>query len=124
MSLVFISSTFDLMLLNTDIIELKPTHPVPSLRFSPILISDINFIKVHSTSSKDENIVLDKINPIKQVIIITPSNNKEKNNIFPLHSGFLQQQQQQQLQQQKNPKQSQHTTAIIPNTRKNTPAKA
>ncbi len=52
------------------------------------------------------------------------SNNKEKNNIFPLHSGFLQQQQQQQLQQQKKPKHNQQTIAIIPKTRKNMAAKA
>jgi hypothetical protein len=79
----------------------------------------MNFIKEHSTSSKELNIVLLVIIPIKQVMIITPSNKREKNKILFLHSTFLQQQQQQQLQQQKKLKHNQVNIDIIPNIRKN-----
>jgi hypothetical protein len=84
----------------------------------------MNFIKEHSTSSKDVNILLDDIIPYKQVKMIIQSNKREKNKILPLHSGFLQQQQQQQLQQQKKPKHNQHIIDIIPKTRKNEAATA
>ena len=106
------------MLLNVDMIFLKPIHFIPSCLFSPLLISEMNFMKEHSTSSNEVNIVLQVIIPYKQVMIITTSNKREKNKILFLHSVFLQQQQQQQLQQQKKLKHSQANTEIIPNIRK------